>query len=128
VESFLVPVQILALLCLSAVCVYLITVLLRVRTLLDVVEKDLKEITTRAMPVLENVEYITSRAKSISDNLDDQVVMIRESVGSVREIAENIVSLERQVQSRVEGPILDSLGFVAAVLRGVRTFVERVRA
>ncbi len=119
---------IVALSCLSAVCVYLILVLIRVRDILNNVEKDLREMTSRAIPVLDNMEFITARLKSITENIDDQVMMIRESVGSVREIADNIVALERKVQERIEGPILDTVAMVAAVFKGVRTFVERVRA
>lgn len=127
-ESVLVAAQILALLCLSALCVYLITVILRLRDLLGKVESDVKEITTRAVPVLDNVEYITNRLKSISDNIDDQVAMVRDSIGSVRSVADNIVALERQVQARVEGPILETVGLVAAVLKGLRAFADRVRS
>ena len=128
-ESILLIIaQILALLCVSGACIYLIIVLLRVRDVLTSFEKDMKEMTARALPVLENMEHITSRVRSITDNVDDQVQVIRESLGSVKEIADNIVALERKVQERVEGPILDTLGFVAALLKGVRTFVDRVRA
>ncbi len=127
-ESFLVVAQIVALLCLSALCVYLIVVLLRVRDILTSVEKDLKEMTSRALPVLENVEFITARVKSISESIDDQVMIVRESISSVKQIADNVVELERRVQDRIEGPILDTVAFAAAIFKGVRTFIERVRA
>jgi uncharacterized protein YoxC len=119
---------IIALLCVSAVCIYLIVVLVRVRDILNTVEKDLKELTARALPVLDNMEFITARVKSITDSIDDQVAIVRDSMGSIREVADNIVALERKVQERIEGPILDSVAFLAAVFKGVRTFVDRVRA
>jgi uncharacterized protein YoxC len=128
VESFLVIAQIVALLCLSALCIYLIVVLLRVRDILTTVEKDLKEMTSRALPVLENLEFITARVRSISESIDDQVMIVRESIASVKQIADNVVELERRVQDRIEGPILDTVAFAAAVFKGVRTFIERVRA
>ncbi len=127
-ESLLVIAQILALLCLSALCIYLIVVLLRVRDILARVEKDLKEMTSRALPILENMEFITSRVKSIAENIDDQVMIVRESISSIRQVADNVVQLERRVQDRIEGPILETVAFVAALFKGVRTFVERVRA
>lgn len=127
-ESLLVIAQILALLCLSALCIYLIVVLLRVRDILAGVEKDLKEMTSRALPILENMEYITSRVKSIAENIDDQVMIVRESISSIRQVADNVVQLERRVQDRIEGPILETVAFVAALFKGVRTFVDRVRA
>ena len=126
-ESVLVIAQILALLCLSALCVYLIVVLLRVRDTINNVEKDLKEMTSRAVPILENMEYITARVKSITENIDDQVMVVRESMTSVKQIADNIVAMERKVQDRIEGPILDSVAFVASVFNGVRTFFDRLR-
>lgn len=127
-EPVLVIALILALVCLSALCVYMILFLLRVREILTGVEKDFKEMSARALPVLDNMEYITSRVKSITDNIDDQVMIVRESIGSVKEIADNMVALERKVQDRIEGPILDTVAFVAALFKGVRTFVDRVRA
>jgi hypothetical protein len=103
-------------------------VLLRVRIILINVEKDLKEMTSRALPVLENLEFITARVKNVTENLEDQVIIVRESLSSVKEVADNVVALERKVQERIEGPILDGVAFVAAVVRGVRAFVDRVRA
>lgn len=127
-ETLLVVAQILALLCLSALCIYLIVVLIRVRDILSSVEKDLKEVATRVLPVLENMDFITSRVKGITENIDDQVMLVRESLLSIKRVAENVVDLERKVQDRVEGPIIETVGFLAALFKGVRTFVERVRA
>ncbi len=127
-ELVLVIAQIVALLCLSALCIYMIVVLLRVRDIMVNVEKDVKDIATRAVPVLENMEYITSRVKGITDSIDDQVAAVRESIGSIKMIADNVVDLERRVQERIEGPILETVGIVSAVFKGVRAFVDRVRA
>jgi hypothetical protein len=73
------------------------------------------------------MEYITSRVKGITDNVDDQVTAVRDSIASVKLVAENVVEMERRVQERIEGPILETVSFVSAVFKGVRTFVERVR-
>jgi len=126
-EPVLVIALIIALLCLSALCIYLIFVLARVRDILNGAEKDFKEMTSRAVPILENMEYITARVKSITENIDDQVMVVRESISSVKQIAENLVAMERKVQDRIEGPILDSVAFVASVFNGVRTFFDRLR-
>jgi len=129
VDSVLLPIaQIVALLSVSAVCIYLIVVLIRVRDVLTAFERDMKEVTSRAIPVLENMEFITNRVRNITETIDDQVMIVQQSIGSMKEMADNIVALERKVQERVEGPILDTLGFVAAVLKGFRTFIDRVRA
>lgn len=127
-DTPLVVAQIVALLCISALCVYLIVVLLRVREVLSSIERDFKELTTRALPILENMEFITARVKGIAENIDDQVASVRESIASIKQVAMNVVDLERKVQDRVEGPILEGVALVAALFKGVRTFVERIRA
>ena len=126
-ELVLVIAQIVALLCLSALCVYMIVVLLRVRDILSNVERDIRDIATRALPVLDNMEYITARVKGIADNVDDQVSAVRDSIASVKQVAENVVEMERRVQERIEGPIIETVAFVSAVFKGVRTFFDRVR-
>ena len=126
-ELVLVLAQIVALLCLSALCIYMIVVLLRVRDILTNMEKDVKEVTSRALPVLDNMESITLRVKSITESLDDQVGAVRDSIASVRLVAENVVDLERRVQERIEGPILETVAFVSAIFKGLRTFFDRVR-
>jgi uncharacterized protein YoxC len=126
-ETALLVAQLLALVAVTAVCVFLIMVLIRVKDMLTNIERDIKAVTERTMPVLENIDYISSRVKNITDNVDDQVMMVRESMGSIREIADNVVALERRVQDRLEGPILDTVAFVAALFKGVRTFSERLQ-
>ena len=127
-EIFLLVAQTCALLCLSAVCIYIIVVLMRVRDVLTNVEKDVRDISARTIPVLENLEFITGRVRTITENIDDQVSMVRDSVCLIKEMADDVVALERKVQQRIEGPILDTVALLAAIFKGVRTFVERVRA
>ena len=127
-ESVLVIAQVVALLCLSALCVYLMVILARARDVMNSVEKDLKEMTSRAVPVLENMEYITSRIRGITDSIDDQITTVRESIASIKGIADNVVAFERRIQERVEGPMLESIALVAAVFKGLRAFVDRFRA
>jgi uncharacterized protein YoxC len=105
----------------------MIVVLLRVRDILTNMEKDVKEVTSRALPVLDNMESITLRVKSITESLDDQVGAVRDSIASVKLVAENVVDLERRVQERIEGPILETVAFVSAIFKGFRTFFDRVR-
>lgn len=120
--------ELVALLSLTILCIYLITVLVRLKKTLGEVEKDVRDFSTRVVPILENTEYVTTRLKSIAESIDDQVLTVRESIASVREVAENIVTLERHVQERIEGPLLEGISFASALVRGVRTFLERIRS
>lgn len=126
-ESFLVVMQIIALACLSVLSLYLLVVLVRVRSVLSNVEKDLKELSSKAIPVFENLEVITEKMKYIASSIDEQVEMVKTSISSIKEVADNVLSFERRIQARLEEPVLETVSFLAAILKGVRTFFERVR-
>jgi len=127
VENFLLIVQTITLVFLALVCIAGFVVVLKLRSMLGDFGKNMGEISDRAVPVLENLEFITARLKSITENIDDQVTLVGDSLGSIREVTDNIVALERQVQERIEGPILDSIAFIAAILKGVKAFRDRIR-
>lgn len=119
-------VGIVALVAISILCVYLITVLIRVRRVLEVFEHDFKEISSRAVPVLENLEVITERVKNITETISEQVDSVKHSVGSLEEIMDNIITFERRVQERLEEPIMGAVSTIAAIFKGIQTFVERL--
>lgn len=127
-DTVLELMQIIALVCFSILSVILIAVLLRVKTLVVEAQENLREIRSRSVPLLDNLEAITSKIRSISENVDEQVEGVRDAISSIRGVAEDIVTLERRVQERVEGPVLDTVAYLVAIIKGLRTFIERVRA
>jgi hypothetical protein len=127
VENFLLIVQTITLVFLALVCIAGFAVVLKLRIMLGDFGKNIGEISDRAIPVLENLEFITARLKSTTESIDDQVTLVGDSLGSIREVTDNIVALERKVQERIEGPILDSVAFIAAILKGVKAFRDRIR-
>ncbi|MGD0338126.1 MAG: DUF948 domain-containing protein [Bacteroidota bacterium] len=107
--------------------IYLIIVLIKVKETLISIEKDFKEISNKAVPVFENLEFITSKFKNVADSINSEVENIKESVKTMREIADNIVTFERRLQDRVEVPIMEAASFFSAVVRGIKVFTERLR-
>ena len=125
--DLLVVMEVIALGCLSVLCIYLITVIVRIRSILTVVEKDFKELTSRAIPVFENLEVITEKVKNVTESIDEQIEMVKHSIASIKDVADNIVSFERRIQDRIEEPVMETVSVFAAIFKGVRTFVERIR-
>ena len=126
-NSLLMISQIILVLSLSALAVYLVVVLSKVRAILGHIETDVKEISVRVIPVLENMEVITSKLRSITANFDDQMTIVKSSVQSIKEIADNIVDFQRRVQERIEAPVLEVAGIVGSVVRGIAAFINRLR-
>ena len=126
-ESLLIIMQIVALACLSALSVYLIVVLVRVRDILSNVEQDVKDISSKAIPVFENLEVITDKVRNVTESVDEQVEAVKQSITSMIVVADNVMEFERRIQERIEEPVLETVAFVAALIKGVRTFFQRVR-
>jgi uncharacterized protein YoxC len=108
--------------------IYLIVVLVKVKEMLGSIQKDFKEISSKAVPVFENLKTITSKFKNVAETVDDEVENIKESVKTMRQIADNIIMFERRLQDRVEVPIMEAASFFSAVVRGIKVFTERLRS
>ncbi len=125
-ESFLLVAQILVLLSLSALAIYLVVVLSKVKDMLGVVEVNIKEIGARAIPVLENMEALTGKLRTITDSIDDQMRLTRTSLQTLHSVTENIARFERKLQDNIEGPLMEFANVVGGFISGVATFLHRL--
>lgn len=126
-EKLLIVMQIVALGTLTALSIYLIVVLSRLRESLASIEKDFKALSARAIPVFQNLEQITSSIKDVTSSIGAQVDTVRHSIESMKTMVENMLDFERRIQARIEEPVLDSISFFTGVVKGIRTFVDRMR-
>ncbi len=126
-NNFLMFAQIILVLSLAGLAIYLVIVLAKVKTLLVQIESDVKNVSARVIPVLENMEVITSKLRSITANFDDQMTIVKSAVQSIKEIADSIVEFERRVQDRIEAPVLEVAGLLGSVVRGIAAFINRLR-
>ncbi len=105
----------LALLSASALCIYLIVVLVRLNSLLESLQKDFADLARALKPVLENLVAITERIKSISTKIDDQVRLFHTTFDALRRIVDNVVYFEERIQQRLEEPFVK----VSSILSGL---------
>ena len=110
----------------SALCITLITFLIRVRRILDVVETNVNEISKRAIPVLDNLETITDKIRSITETVADQIDGVKQTVGSLKEIGDSIIAFEHRVQEQIEEPVMQTVEAIASILRSIQEFIERL--
>lgn len=110
----------------STLSVTLVIVLIRVRKILDVVEHDVKQISARAIPVLDNLEIITEKVRIITDSIGDQVDTMKQSINSFKEIADNVLAFEKRVQNQLEAPVMNAVEAFASIFRGIQSFINRI--
>jgi uncharacterized protein YoxC len=111
----------------AALCIYLIITLSKLRESLNKIQEDVGEISRNAVPLFENLKIITDKVKNVSENVDDQITVLRSSVESIREMTDNIVSFERNIQREIEGPVMEAFSFIAAVVKGVKAFLTKLK-
>jgi len=126
VENFLTIAQIIVLLMLSGVAIYAIMVLVKLRDLLGTIDSNLKEVATRTIPTLENLEVITKKIRVIVENFDEQIAMLKSSVETLKGVADNVAAFERRVQDAIESPIMEVMNSLGGVIRGFTSFFNRI--
>lgn len=124
--DLLIIAQIIILLSLSALAIYLIVVLSRLRELLGTVDTNLKQITAKTLPTLDNLEVITTKLRTIVENFDEQIVAVKQSVDTIKGIAENVAAFERRVQDAIESPIMEVMNTLGGIIRGFTAFFSRI--
>ncbi len=126
-ETLLDVAQLLALLCVSALCVYLIVVLARFKDLLSALQKNVAEFTLYAKPVLENLLFITEKFRSVAMKIDEQANIMKGSLESIKLAADNVVAFEQRVQRWLEEPIVRITSALSGFVNGVLSWFEGLR-
>jgi len=120
VETVLQLVQVIALLSLTVLCIYLIVTLSRLR-------RDLADFAQRSKPVLENLAFITEKLRSTAEKIDDHVDIVKSSLTSFKNVADNVFLLEQRVQQRIEEPIIQVASIIGTIVSSVGIFFDRFR-
>ena len=119
-ETVLQLVQVIALTSLTVLCIYLVIVLSSLR-------RDLADFAQRSKPVLENLAFITEKLRSTAQKIDDHVDIVKSSLTSLKNVADNVLVLEERVQQRLEEPILQVASIIGTIVSSVGVFYERFR-
>ena len=105
-ETLIQLTKILALSSASALCIYLIVVLVRFNALLQVLQRELVDLNKNLKPILENLNAITDKLRLIAIKVDEQVNMVQGVFVAFKRITENVISFEERFQYILEEPLL----------------------
>jgi hypothetical protein len=90
----------------SALCVYLIIVLVRFKAFLQVLQIELVDLNKNLKPILENLNVVSDKLRLVATKVEDQVDMVHGVFLAFRRISENITRLEERFQMRLEEPLM----------------------
>lgn len=126
-EIFLAAASI-ALLAIAAAGIYSILLMKDLQKVLNELENSVRQVSDKAVPVLDNAEVITGKIRSISENLDGEFTSLKGAVDSLVNAVDDIVDLEKKVKERIENPVLDAANYIAAVAKGIKTFLHVLKS
>ena len=105
-ETLIQLTEILALSSASALCIYLIVVLIRFNALLQVLQREFIELNKNLKPILENVNAITDKLRLIAIKVDEQVNMVQGVFVAFKRITDNVTRFEERFQQLLEEPLM----------------------
>jgi uncharacterized protein YoxC len=114
-----------ALLGASALCVFLIIVLLRFNKFLQVLQSELLELNSKLKPVLENMNTITEKLRGVASKVDDQVNMIQGIFIAFKRVTDNVTRFEERFQQRLEEPLMRVGTLFGNIIGRVASFFTR---
>ena len=124
-ETLIQLTKILALFSASALCIYLIVVLVRLNALLQVLQRELVDLNKNLKPILENLNAITDKLRLIAIKVDEQVNMVQGVFVAFKRITENVTRFEERFQQLLEEPLMRVSALFSNVINRVVSMFGR---
>jgi uncharacterized protein YoxC len=96
-------------------------------TKIEYLQKDVNAFKVRLEPLIDDSLQLVKKLNSISDKVDDNIDVIKKTVLKVRDATDKIIEFEQNLQNKIEGPVVDTINTYSAVVKGIKTFIERFR-
>jgi uncharacterized protein YoxC len=125
VETLIQFAIILALFSASALCIYLIVVLIRFKALLQVLQREFVDLNKNLKPILENLNAITDKLRLIAIKVDEQVNMVQGVFVAFKRITENVTRFEERFQQLLEEPLMRVSALFGNVINRVASMFGR---
>ena len=109
----------------SALCIYLIVVLVRFNALLEVLQRELVDLNKSLKPILENLNAITEKIRLIATKVDEQVNMVQGVFIAFKRITDNVTRFEERFQQILEEPLMRVSALFGNVLNRVISMFGR---
>lgn len=108
----------------SALCVYLIITLKKVNESLTLLQRDLSDINSKLLPILDNIQEVSQKALYAAEEAERQVNKIQNFVSSAKEKIGNIGSITK---SNPESRIQSFVKNLTALSKAVTAFVSEFK-
>ncbi len=84
----------------------------------------LSTLTAQLPSVLNTIEQLSLKASDTFDQANQKLSTMGDALDNFRQISERINCLERRLQEKIEGPLMDAAKVVAGVTKAIKTFAD----
>jgi uncharacterized protein YoxC len=106
---------------------FLIPILMQIRRTAREVEKTLETARMQIVPLSHDLTVISQEVNGILQSIHRQVDRVEEGITSVRDTAVRLQEFEKEIEKKIESPLLQFAALVSAVSRGVEAFIRILR-
>ena len=103
-----------------ALCIFVIVYLGKLNRQFDTLQKEVKQIVDRTVPLLNNLNEVTSKANRIVSEAENYWDEVDRSIKKIKEKASELTSLSRFRDE--DNPTKDLIRNLRALFKGVSTF------
>jgi len=106
---------------------FLIPILMQIRRTAREVETTLETARMQIVPLSHDLTVISQEVNGILQSIHRQVDRVEEGITSVRDTAVRLQEFEKEIEEKIESPLLQFATLVSAVSRGVEAFIRIIR-
>lgn len=124
-ETFVEFSKALAFLGAAALCAYLIVVLIKINSLIQILQKELVDLNKNLKPILENLNTISEKVRQITSKIDDQVNMVHGVFVAFKRVTDNVARFEERFQQMLEEPLMRVSSLFGNILSRITSMFGR---
>jgi|APHig6443717817_1056837.scaffolds.fasta_scaffold62626_2 uncharacterized protein YoxC len=109
----------------TALCLFVIVSLKKMNQQIEQLQKDVKQVVEKTIPVLNNINEVTIRVNRVVSEVEDYWDEIDHSIRKIKDKVSNFTSLK--LLSDVESPTVDFIKNLKALSKGVSAFWREFR-
>jgi len=106
---------------------YAIPVLIQIRRTAGEVEKLAETVRTQITPLSKDLAIIFQETRSILESIRQQTDKVEEGITALQEMVVNLRDFQRDIQEKIEGPLLEVSTLIKAVSEGFVALVRLLR-
>jgi uncharacterized protein YoxC len=104
--------------------IFAIPTLIQIRRTAKKAETSIQSLNQNLPGILTNIDEITTNVTQATQSVGQNIDGLKDVVNKFHLVADDVVQFEQTIRGEIEPPILDTLGTLSGIVKGIRTFVE----